>query len=103
MILNIIVEDAPVNYLKGGFVRDGFNKELDEYRKISKNATNWLLEYQKKIQEETKIKKIKIGYNRVFGYYIEVSKVNIDKVPENFIRKQTLTNAERYFTEELRI
>ena len=102
MILNIIVEDAPANYLKGGFVRDGFNKELDEYRKISKNATKWLLEYQKKIQEETKIKKIKIGYNRVFGYYIEVSKVNIDKVPENFIRKQTLTNAERYFTEELK-
>ena len=66
------------------------------------NAKDWLVDYQIKIQEETKINKIKIGYNRVFGYYIEVTNPNLDKIPDNFIRKQTLTNAERYFTEELK-
>ena len=66
------------------------------------NAKDRLVDYQIKIQEETKINKIKIGYNRVFGYYIEVTNPNLDKIPDNFIRKQTLTNAERYFTEELK-
>ena len=66
------------------------------------NAKDWLLNYQIKIQKESKINKIKIGYNRVFGYYIEVTNPNLNKIPDNFIRKQTLTNAERYFTEELK-
>ena len=101
-ILSTIDEDAPSNYLKGGFVKDGINDDLDEYRKISTDATKWLVNYQKDIELKTEINKIKIGYNRVFGYYIEVSKGSISKVPDYFIRKQTLTNAERYFTEELK-
>ena len=101
-ILSTIDEDAPSNYLKGGFVKDGINDDLDEYRKISNDATQWLVNYQKDIELKTEINKIKIGYNRVFGYYIEVSKGSISKVPDYFIRKQTLTNAERYFTEELK-
>ena len=101
-ILSTIIEDSPSNYLKGGFIKDNINKELDEYREISSNATQWLVDYQRDIESKTKINKIKVGYNRVFGYYIEVSKGNIDKVPDFFIRKQTLTNAERYFTEELK-
>ncbi len=101
-ILSTIYEDAPSNYLKGGFVKDGVHDDLDEYRKISTDATQWLVNYQKDIELKTEINKIKIGYNRVFGYYIEVSKGSISKVPDYFIRKQTLTNAERYFTEELK-
>ena len=101
-ILSTITEDPPVNYLKGGFIKDNINSKLDEYRKISNNVTQWLINYQKEIETETKINKVKVGYNRVFGYYIEVSKSNINKVPSSFIRKQTLTNAERYFTEELK-
>ena len=101
-ILSTIVDDPPSNYLKGGFIKDNVNSKLDEYRKISSNATDWLLNYQKEIEIETKINKVKVGYNRVFGYYIEISKTNIDKVPDFFIRKQTLANAERYFTEELK-
>ena len=102
LINKTIISDPPLNYLKGFFIKDGVDRELDKYRTISMNAKNWLVEYQIKIQKETKINKIKIGYNRVFGYYIEVTNPNLDKIPDNFIRKQTLTNAERYFTEELK-
>ena len=101
-ILSTIDEDAPSNYLKGGFIKDNINEDLDEYRKVSTDGTQWLVDYQKDIKLKTKINKIKIGYNRVFGYYIEVSKGSVSKVPDYFIRKQTLANAERYFTEELK-
>ena len=101
-ILSTIIEDPPSNHLKGGFIKDNVNSDLDEYKQISDNATQWLINYQKDIESNTGINKVKIGYNRVFGYYIEISKVNLDKVPDFFIRKQTLTNAERYFTEELK-
>ena len=101
-ILSTIDEDAPSNYLKGGFIKDNINEDLDEYRKVSTDGTQWLVDYQKDIELKTKINKIKIGYNRVFGYYIEVSKGSVSKVPDYFIRKQTLANAERYFTEELK-
>ena len=102
LINKTIIQEPPLNHLKGSFIKDGVNSNLDEYRKISKNAKDWLVNYQVKIQEKTKINKIKIGYNRVFGYYIEVTNPHLDKIPDNFIRKQTLTNAERYFTEELK-
>ena len=101
-ILSTIDEDAPSNYLKGGFIKDNINEDLDEYRKVSTDGTQWLVDYQKDIELKTEINKIKIGYNRVFGYYIEVSKGSVSKVPDYFIRKQTLANAERYFTEELK-
>ena len=101
-IKNTIVEEPPSNYTKGFFIKDGVNAELDEYRKIAHNAKEWLINYQSNIQNQTGIKKIKIGYNRVFGYYIEVTNSHLDKIPESFIRKQTLTNAERFFTEDLK-
>ncbi len=102
LINNTIIDEPPINLLKGSFIRDGVNAELDDYRSISKNAKDWLVNYQVDIQKKTKINKIKVGYNRVFGYYIEVTNANLDKIPDDFIRKQTLTNAERFFTEELK-
>ena len=105
IILNItksIISDPPANVQKGSFIKDGVDSELDEYRKLSKNAKDWLVSYQQKIKDETGISKLKVGYNRVFGYYIEVTNTHLDKIPDYFIRKQTLTNAERFFTEELK-
>ncbi len=102
VIKSTLMDDCPVNFTKGNFIRDGVDKELDEYRKISSDATAWLINYQSDIQKQTGINKVKVGYNRVFGYYIEISNANLDKVPDYFIRKQTLTNAERFFTEELK-
>ena len=101
-ISDSIVNDPPANLQKGSFIKDGVDIKLDEYRKLSKNAKDWLVSYQQKIKDETGINKLKVGYNRVFGYYIEVTNTHLDKIPDYFIRKQTLTNAERFFTEELK-
>ncbi|MBC8214569.1 MAG: DNA mismatch repair protein MutS [Candidatus Marinimicrobia bacterium] len=101
-IQNTLSDEPPVNTAKGGYIREGFSKELDEYRELSQNATDWLIKYQAEEQQKTSIPSLKVGYNRVFGYYIEVTKTHQNKVPENYIRKQTLTNAERYFTPELK-
>lgn len=100
----IIVEEAPISIKDGGIFADGYNKELDEVRKIGKNGKDWILELEQKERERTGIKSLKIGYNRVFGYYIEVTKANLDQIKEEYgyVRKQTLTNAERYITEELK-
>ena len=101
-INKIIKDDPPANLNKGGYIKSGISKELDEFRLISENANQWLLDYQKEQQESTGISSLKIGYNKVFGYYIDITKVHINKVPDNYIRKQTLTNSERYFTTELK-
>ena len=101
-ITKSIISDPPANLQKGSFIKDGVDSELDEYRKLSKNAKDWLVSYQQKIKDETGISKLKVGYNRVFGYYIEVTNTHLDKIPDYFIRKQTLTSAERFFTEELK-
>jgi len=101
-ISNSVVSDPPANVQKGSFIKDGVDINLDEYRKLSKNAKDWLVTYQQKIKDETGINKLKVGYNRVFGYYIEVTNAHLDKIPDYFIRKQTLTSAERFFTEELK-
>jgi len=101
-IQKTLMDEPPVNATKGGYIRQGFSKELDEYRELSQNATDWLLQYQTEEQHKTGIPSLKVGYNRVFGYYIEVTKTHLKKVPESYIRKQTLTNAERYFTPELK-
>ena len=101
-INKIIKDDPPANFNKGGYIKSGISKELDEFRLISENANQWLLDYQKEQQESTGISSLKIGYNKVFGYYIDITKVHINKVPDNYIRKQTLTNSERYFTTELK-
>ena len=101
-ISNSVISDPPANVQKGSFIKDGVDIKLDEYRKLSKNAKDWLVTYQQKIKDETGINKLKVGYNRVFGYYIEVTNTHLDKIPDYFIRKQTLTSAERFFTEELK-
>lgn len=98
-----IADDAPVTIKEGGMIRDGFNEQLDDYRYASKNGKQWIAELEQKERESTGIKSLKIGYNRVFGYYIEVTKANLRYLPEGrYERKQTLTNAERYITPELK-
>ncbi len=102
LIDRAIGDDPPVVLKDGGFIKDGFNKELDELRDLYKNAKGYIAGIEQSEREKTGIKNLKIGYNRVFGYYIEVSKGNVSLVPDTYIRKQTLTNCERYITEELK-
>lgn len=98
-----IAEDPPVSVKEGGLIRDGFHEQLDEYRFASKNGKQWIAELEQKERSQTGIKSLKIGYNRVFGYYIEVTKANLRHLPEGrYERKQTLTNAERFITPELK-
>ncbi len=99
-----IVEEPPVNLNKGGVIADGFHSELDELRGLVKNSKDILLDIQRTEAEKTGIDNLKIGFNNVFGYYLEVTNKYKDKglVPENWMRKQTLTNAERYITDELK-
>ncbi|MFD1628271.1 DNA mismatch repair protein MutS [Pseudopedobacter beijingensis] len=95
-------QDPPVAVAKGKVIADGFNEELDKLRKISYGGKDYLLELQKKEAEATGITSLKIAFNNVFGYYLEVSNTHKDKVPAEWIRKQTLVNAERYITPELK-
>ena len=97
-----IVDDPPVKLNKGGFIKVGISKELDKFKALSDNANQWLVDYQVKQKEITGISSLKIGYNKIFGFYIDVTKVHIKKIPDNYIRKQTLANSERYFTVELK-
>jgi len=99
---NTIVEDPPATYTDGGIIKDGVNEELDELRSISRDGKRYLIEYEKKERERTGISSLKVGFNNVFGYYIEVTKPNLKYVPDDYIRKQTLTNSERFITEELK-
>ncbi|MBU8902487.1 MAG: DNA mismatch repair protein MutS [Victivallales bacterium] len=101
-ILNTLSEELPTTLTDGDIIRSGFNAELDELRSASTEGKNWLSNIQKKEQERSGIKNLKVKYNKVFGYYIEVSNSNLDMVPEDYIRKQTLVNAERYITPELK-
>tara|TARA_Y100000593_G_scaffold95062_2_gene199008 strand:+ start:47198 stop:49765 length:2568 start_codon:yes stop_codon:yes gene_type:complete len=101
-IENEINPEAPVNLLKGNVIKQGVNEELDELRQIITSGKDALIEVQQREIEKTGIPSLKIGYNNVFGYYIEVRNTHKDKVPETWIRKQTLTQAERYITEELK-
>ena len=102
LVENAIVESPPALTKDGGYIRDGFNDELDRLRAISSGGKEILADIEQREREATGIKNLRVGYNRVFGYYIEVSKGNIPLVPETYIRKQTLTNGERYITEELK-
>lgn len=97
-----IHEDPPFTVREGGLIKDGYSEELDSLRLIVNDGKSFIAGIQQKEQERTGIKKLKIGYNRVFGYYIEVSKSYIELVPDEYIRKQTLTNCERYITQELK-
>lgn len=101
--LSITVErEIPSTNYEGYFVKRGYNKELDELRDIRENVKEWLRELQKKEIKRTGINSLKIGYNTVFGYYIEITKPNLSLVPDNYIRKQTLVNAERFITPQLK-
>lgn len=95
-------DDCPLTARDGGFIRTGFKPELDEQRELMQGGKQWMANYQAKAQEETGIPNIKVGFNKVFGYYLEVTHAHRDKVPDEFIRKQTLKNAERYITPELK-
>ena len=102
LIDSAIAEDPPFSVREGGMIRDGYNEELDSLREILNGGKGYLAKIEADEQERTGIKKLKIGYNRVFGYYIEVLNAYKDQVPENYIRKQTLASCERYITEELK-
>lgn len=103
LIDKAIIDDAPISIKDGGIIKDGFNEQLDEYRDASRNGKQWIADLQAQEQELTGIHTLKVGFNKVFGYYIEVTKANIASLPEGrYERKQTLTNAERYITPELK-
>jgi DNA mismatch repair protein MutS len=95
-------EDAPATLREGGIIKEGFSKELDELREAAAQGKEWIAEMENKERLRTGIKSLKIGYNAVFGYYIEVTKPNLRLVPKDYIRKQTLVNAERFITEPLK-
>src|SRR6056297_3426305 len=97
-----LVEDPPASIRDGGMFDEGFNENLDELREIARNGKKYIAEIKDKLAKEAGIPSLKIGYNKVFGYYIEVTNTHKDKVPEHFIRKQTLVNSERYITPELK-
>lgn len=98
-----IVDEPPIALSDGGIIRTGFNPELDELRDLQLNAKSWIANLQKTERERTSIPSLKVSYNRVFGYYIEISNTHREKVPENYIRKQTLVSSERYITPELKV
>jgi DNA mismatch repair protein MutS len=97
-----LVEDPPLRVGEGKTFKPGFNTQLDEYNALRSNASDWMHSYQAKIREETGIKTLKVGFNRMFGYYIEVSKGQADRMPDTFIRRQTLVNGERFISPELK-
>ena len=102
LIDSAISEEAPITVREGGMIKAGYNAELDMLKGDMSNGTNFLAEIEAREKERTGIKTLKVRFNKVFGYYIEVTNSFLDKVPEDYIRKQTLTNAERFITEELK-
>lgn len=97
-----IVDDPPLNLADGGVIRKGYNRELDELRELAFSGKEWIANLQKKERDRTGIPSLKVGFNNVFGYYIEVTHTHKNKIPQDYIRKQTLVNAERYITPELK-
>ncbi len=102
LIGNAISDEPPITLKDGGVIKTGFNTQLDEYRHLCDNAKKYIAQIEENQRQETGIKNLKISYNRIFGYYIEVTKSYLDLVPETYIRKQTLANCERYITQELK-
>lgn len=101
LIDKAIVEEPPIAITEGGIIKLGYNEEVDELKKAGMEGKNWLIELEAKEKEETGIKNLKVGFNKVFGYFFEVTKSYLNLVPDRYIRKQTLANCERYITEEL--
>jgi DNA mismatch repair protein MutS len=102
LISRAIVDDPPFVLREGGVIRDGYHAELDELKLIRREGKGWIARLEKQQRERTGISSLKVRYNKVFGYYIEITKTHTDRVPEDYQRKQTLTNAERYITPELK-
>ncbi|MBI4546498.1 MAG: DNA mismatch repair protein MutS [Ignavibacteriae bacterium] len=101
-ISSALSDDPPLSLSDGGVIKKGFSKELDEIRDVALNGKTWIANLQKTERERTAIPSLKVGYNNVFGYYIEITNVHKNKAPDRYIRKQTMTNAERYITPELK-
>ena len=102
LIENALTDQPPLSIKEGGIIRDGYNDEVDELRKAAGGGKEWLLEFEADEKEKTGIKSLKVGFNKVFGYYIDVTRSYFDLVPETYVRKQTLANSERYITDELK-
>ena len=102
LLTQALQEELPKQLTEGGYIVDGFDAELDRYRALNRDSKAWLTELELKEQVRTGIKKLRIKYNNAFGYFIEVTKANLHLVPDDYIRKQTMTNAERYYTEALK-
>jgi DNA mismatch repair protein MutS len=102
LLKRALTDDPPVTVREGGIIRDGYHEELDELRRISANGKELILQLEEQERRRTGIKSLKIGYNQVFGYYIEVTKPNLHLVPSDYIRKQTMANAERFITPQLK-
>lgn len=101
-LLAALCEECPLHLRDGGFIRDGFDVGLDELRQLASGGKQWIAEYQAQQIQQTGITSLKVGYTKVFGYYLEVTNVHKEKIPPHFVRKQTLKNAERYITDELK-
>ncbi len=99
---NALIDPCPVQTKDGGFIKEGYDSELDELRTLASGGKQWIANYQREVCETTGIPSLKVGFNKVFGYYLEVTNTHKDKVPDEFIRKQTLKNAERYITPQLK-
>ena len=102
LIATAIRNEPPATLTEGGVIKDGFSPDLDELRLVAREGKNWIARFEAREAKESGIPKLKVGFNKVFGYYIEISNIHHDKVPEHYIRKQTLKNAERYITPELK-
>lgn len=102
LLAEAIADDPPATLQEGGVIREGWSEDLDEIRSIRDGARDFIARLQTRERERTGIGSLKVGFNKVFGYYLEVTKANLDKVPDDYVRKQTLANGERYFTPELK-
>jgi len=102
MIDRAIVDEPPISVREGGMIKSEYSAELAELKDIASNSKQWIANFQQKERERSGIKSLKVGYNKVFGYYIEVTNANSSQVPDDYIRKQTMSNAERFFTPELK-
>jgi DNA mismatch repair protein MutS len=102
LIARAIAEEPPLAVKEGGLIRDGFETALDELRSATREGKDWIAKLQRDEIERTGITSLKVRFNSVFGYYIEITKSNLDKVPAHYIRKQTIANGERFITPELK-
>src|SRR5690606_34356685 len=101
-IQSSLADELPITTSDGGIIREGFHEQLDALRELARGGKSWIARYQAEEIERTGISTLKVGFNKVFGYYLEVTAAQIDKVPDDYIRKQTLKNQERFITPQLK-